>query len=209
MVNVVVMDLAYGVGAVTYADTMLLFVLFLLAPYAWPLAHILLGQTNNGLPEEPSPLRHRWYHSSVVKAAVVCVLAFPLVQINIERRRYFFGAGQPFYGLFDVISFVRNGQSITPLTSDSTTWKRVAGDGFNSVCVQFANADVRRFPLSDDELRHVWTIRDASPANSATLHYTLGQNGDVSLQGVIGSDAVEVLLRPIDVQQFFPLLRPR
>ena len=209
LVNVVVIDLCYGVGAVTYADTLLLYDIFLLARYLLPLSEILLGRRDAELPSEPLPPRGRWYHSPVVKAAALCVFIFPLVQINLQRRHSFFGAGQPVYGLFDVVKFVRNGQPITPLASDSTTWKRIASDRFNSVCVEFANAEVRRLPLTDDRVHHVWTIRDANTASAATLHYSFQQNGEVSLNGRIGSDSVDLLLKRVELQQFFPLLGRR
>jgi hypothetical protein len=207
LMNVVVMDLAYEVGAVTYADTLLLYVIFLLAPYLQPLSQLLLGQRETALPVEPSPVRRRWYHSPVAKAVAVCLFVFPLVQINIERRRSFFGAGQPVYGLFEVTRFVRNGRTIIPLASDAATWKRVASDRFNSICVQFANADVRRFQFKNDSIHRVWTISDANPANAAILHYSVQQNGDIALDGRIGSDPVSIVLQRVNVKQFFPLLR--
>ena len=64
--------------------------------------------------------------------------------------------------MFDVVTFARKEQIITPLASDGTIWKRVAGDGrYDSarLTVQFANGDVRQFRLIDDLADHAWTIR--------------------------------------------------
>jgi hypothetical protein len=206
LTNVVVMDLAYRIGAVYYATVMLLLDILILAPYLQPLFVILLVRGNGELPAEPSGA-HRWWHSSIAKTVLICILAFPLIEINIKRRGSFFGSGHLVYGLFEVADFVRNGN--TPLANDSETWKRVASDprdGTDGVLVQFANGDLRRIELTDDAEHRVWTIRD--PTRAGTLHYVVRQDGIVSLEGRIGSDAVAILLRPVDVNRFFPLLRP-
>lgn len=207
LVNVVVMDFAYGVGAVVYALTLLLLDILILAPYLKPLSEVLLVRATGALPLEPSWPRQRWWHSPIAKAALVCILALPLIAINIQRRRSFFGSGQSVYGLYDVTTFVRNGHAIDPLADDSATWKRVASDsrnGVNAIEVQFANGDVRRFELTDDPVHHVWTIPNKNPRQAGALSYSVRSGGVVSLDGRIGGDSVDILLHRVDVNRAFP-----
>ncbi|HLZ33672.1 MAG TPA: hypothetical protein VKP13_06625, partial [Nitrospira sp.] len=140
---------------------------------------------------------------------VLCVLILPLIKINIERRRGYFGAGEPVYGLFSVSTFVRNGQTVAPMPNDGETWKRVGSDprdGAGGLCVEFANGDVRRFALTEDKAQRLWTIRSENSSWAGSLHYEIQQNGDVSLDGRLGSDSVDMVLRRVDESKFFPLL---
>ncbi|MCC6395203.1 MAG: hypothetical protein IT167_31730 [Bryobacterales bacterium] len=207
LLNVVVIDLAYGVGAVTYALALLLLDIVILAPYLKPLFDILVGRAVSTLPSEPSGPQQRWWHSHVAKAVLICVLALPLIVTNIQRRLSFFGSGRTVYGLFEVTTFVRNGHAVTPAASDSVTWKRVASDprnGIDAISVQFANGDVRRFELTDDSVHHVWTIRDKDHGQAGTLSYGVRPDGVVSLDGRIGSDSVDILLHPVNIDKVFP-----
>jgi hypothetical protein len=211
LTNVVVMDLAYGIGAVTYATLLLLLNVLLLVPYLPALADILVLNKTNQLLTEPFPLRQRWYHSPVAKVVLLCVLALPLVSINLERRRSSFGVFHTVFGLFDVTAFVRNGQSVPTVASDGATWKRVARGldnafGYQNLSVQYADGDVRRFQLTEDVSGRLWTLRDGKSIQDATLHYDVRSDGDVSLDGHIGSDTVQIVLHPLDPNKFFPLL---
>jgi hypothetical protein len=67
---------------------------------------------------------------------------------------------------------------------------------------------VRRFELTDDSVHHVWTIRDKHPGQAGTLSYGIRPDGIVSLDGLIGSDSVGILLHPVNVNKVFPLLGP-
>jgi hypothetical protein len=208
LVNVIAMDFAFRVGALTYALSLLVIDIAVLTPYAKPLMEILVLRGSGRLPADPVGPR-RWWSSPAAKAVLILLLALPLIVTNVQRRRYFFGAGNPVYGLFDVASFVRNGQPVTPLASDGATWKRVASDphdGIDGILVQFANADLRRFDIINDRVRRVWSIRQTGALQSGRLEYRVRPDGLVSLSGRLGDDSVEVLLRPVDLQKALPLL---
>ena len=209
LVEVIAMDLAFNVGAVTYANTILLLDLVILAPYLRPLLQILVVKGKGELPVEPPPSRERWWNSPVVKIAVIAVLALPLIKINLERRRAYFGSGQSVYGLFEISSYAKNGRTVTPMSGDGETWKRVGSnprDGVDGISVQFADGDVRRFALTQDAVHSLWTIRGDDPSWIGSFHYVVQQDGDISLQGRLGSDSVDMLLRPVDITKYFALL---
>jgi hypothetical protein len=211
MTNVVVMDVGYRVGGGGQAIAILLLALDLivLIPYVRPLASFLFLGRPAALPPEPGFLSRPWRYSAVVSFVAFAVLFSVRAQDGLARRRAYFGAAHPLFGLFDVERFERNGTPVTPLASDGTTWKRVGnirpiffGDG---LAVQFANADVRQYRLMDDAANHVWTLRQGS-TDFATLRYAVASDGAVSLDGQIGQDAIKMYLRRVDPRQF-PLLR--
>lgn len=208
LANVIAMDFAFRVGALTYALSLLIIDLIILTPYVKPLIEIVVTQRSGTLPCEPSWPR-RWWRSPAAKAVLIFVLALPLIVINVQRRRSFYGAGNPIYGLFEVTSFVRNGHVVTPLASDSTTWKRMASDphdGVDAILVQFANSDLRRFDIINDPVRHVWSIRQTDARQSGSFGYRARPDGLVSLSGHLGDDSVEMLLRHVDLEKALPLV---
>lgn len=215
LTNVIAMDMGYHVGAIHFAIIFLLLDLILLAPYLPRLFVILLGQAESKLPLEPTPLQERWYHSAVTKGILVCVLASPLVHVyGIRWLRSHVHTGRSVHGLFDVTAFVRNGKSVAPLASDNATWKLVACDNRSgeaqgwALSVQLANGNLQDFHLTDDAVHHTWTIhqwgQNSTPV--ATLRYAVLQDRDVSLDGKLGNDSVHMLLHPVDMKKFFPLL---
>jgi hypothetical protein len=211
LTNVVAIDLGYQVGAVHYAVVLLLLDLILLAPYLPGLLKILFWQAGGEFPGEPAPLRQRWYHSPVAKGALFCLLAFPLMHRDGVVWRGYHGTGRPICGLCDVTTFIRDGHTVTSLASDSTTWKRVATwraatDGPFFISIQFADGDVCPWGLTDDAGRHVWTITQQNSSPIATLRYAVLQDRDVSLDGKFGNDSVHMILHPVDMKKFFPLL---
>jgi hypothetical protein len=213
LVNVIAMDIGYGIGPVHFAIVLLILDLLVLAPYLLPLSEVMLQRSGHGLPPEPVPLRQRWYHSPVAKFVLLCVFIIPRAHQGLMARRSYFKAGHPVYGLFDVTNFARNGKPITPLASDSTIWKRVASDGRYGkgafLTVEFANGHLRQFRVADDAFHHTWAIsqwgQNSTPM--ATLRYTVLHDRDVSLDGKLGNDLVHMRLHPVDMKKYFPLLR--
>jgi len=217
LTNVVVMDIGYGVGGGGFIAAVLLLALdgIVLAPYV-PLmvSFMFLGRTVT-LPREPGFSAHSWRYSAFGTCLVFALLVSVQVHDGLVKRRTYFGAGYPVYGLFDVETFERNGTPVTPLATDGVTWKRIgsvgrsgaggAGLSVLGLTVQFANADVRKYRLTDDTANHVWKLRDGS-TDMATLRYAIEADDAVTLNGRIGQDTVKMRLRRVDLQAF-PLLQ--
>jgi hypothetical protein len=208
--NIVAMDIAYDIrGAVIVAICLLLFNAFIFIPYLRPLVEFVWRRRPTMLPEEAPITLLRWRYPFAAKAALLVALVLIRVVDGLHQRQSYFKGSHTIYGLFDVEIFNRNGESVTPLATDDRTWKRVASDGrYGSgagLTVQFANGDVRQFPLVDDTARGVWTVRENRGNYSATLQYQVLSDGAVSLDGHIGKDRVQLRLRPVDISKF-PLL---
>jgi hypothetical protein len=207
--NIVVMDLGYRVpsGALLVAVKLLVLDAIVLAPYVPSLIAFFFQGRNTALPQEPGVTKRQWRYTPLVTSAVFALLVFVRVHEGLELRRAYFGTGHSVFGLFDVDSFTRKGAVVTPLADDASTWKRVANDGRydgTGLSVQFANADVRQYRLTDDAASQTWTVRQGS-TDVATLRYTTAPDGTVTLDGSIGDDPVTMRLRRVDPRKF-PLL---
>jgi hypothetical protein len=209
LANVFAMDLAYMVlGAAMVAGTLIVLAAIVLAPYVAPLFRVLFMGAAERMPDEPTIRFAGSRYAPAIKIVLLAVLVSVRVDDGLAQRRSYFGRGRAIYGMFDVDSFSRGGVVVTPLTSDATTWTRIASDGRydgSGLSVQFANAVVRQYRLEEDAAKKLWTLHDGS-ATVATLHYGVMTDGSVSLDGRIGAEDVRIHLQRVDIQTL-PLLR--
>lgn len=209
LTNVLALDIAYGViGPAMLAAILLGLDIIIIAPYLAPLGKVFVLSRAERLPDEPMFAVARWRYAPIVKVAILLVLIAVRVSGGIQQRRTYFGAGQGLYGVFDVESFVRRGALLTPLTTDSHTWKRIASDGrYGSpeLAVVFANGEIKQYKLSDDVDLRRWILSDMDK-RVGTLTYSTGTGDSVILRGELGPDPVELSLRRVDLQSF-PLMR--
>lgn len=211
LVNVFAMDIAYNVlGAAMVAGLLIALAVVVIAPYAGPLLNVLVLGRAARMPDEPMTFLSGWRYATLAKVLLLVLLVSARVSDGLAQRRSYFGRAHAVYGMFDVSRFVRGGVLVTPLADDGLTWKRVASDGrydSNSLAVQFANGDLRQYRLADDAAGQLWTLREGTKV-IATLKYAIAPDGTVSLDGSIGADPVQLILRPVDMQKL-PLLRRR
>jgi hypothetical protein len=59
---------------------------------------------------------------------------------------------------------------------------------------------MRQYVLVDDTSKSVWSLKRSS--ETTTLHYAIGSDGIVSLDGLTGRDTVRMRLRPVDWRKF-------
>jgi hypothetical protein len=209
LTNVLAMDIAYNVlGAAMVAGILIMLAIVIVAPYTAPLMRVLFLGRADYMPAEPITVLARWRYALPAKILLLVLLVSVRVSDGLAQRRSYFGRSHAVYGMFDVDRFSRNGAPVTPLANDSKTWKRVASDGRYdgaALSVQYASGDVRQYRFVDDPANRVWTLREGSTI-VATLRYSVAADGSVSLDGHIGADAVQLSLRPMDMQAL-PLLR--
>jgi hypothetical protein len=76
----------------------------------------------------------------------------------------------PYYGLYQVETFVRNGDILPPLRTDSTRWYRVAIENAYNLRVVMTNDSATRYAYIADTSLHQIVI---NPIGDSTTKYTL------------------------------------
>jgi hypothetical protein len=234
MLNVAVIDWAYHVdGPVIYATHMVVMALLLLIPDLRRLMDVLVGDR-----AVTAPLRPRLTTSAGVDRAfrVVGVL---VLTWTVAHMFYLYAYGfpianqfwnwkrPPFFGAYDVETFIRNGDSIPPLLSDVRRWRRMF---VNDRANPYADAD-GQIQLMPDTLRAfffqidstagtlmMWRRGDTKNKNQWTYSQPDAQHliltgTDFLLpdpQSPAGEtpDSLRVVLRQIDLEDL-PLFQPK
>jgi hypothetical protein len=129
MIQVFVLNVAYGVNVKQFSFHLILMALFLLAPDLPRLANLFLLNRPVGPSREPQLFETRGANRIALSAQILFGLWFAGLNIHeafgIWQRE---GGGRPeppLYGIWDVQKFSIDGQIRAPLLGDSERWRRV------------------------------------------------------------------------------------
>jgi hypothetical protein len=127
----------------------------------------------------------KWKRVSLLVAKVLIIISGPVLgMVEIFSYMKEEGGGTPgYYGLYQVETFVRNGDTLPPLRTDSTRWFRMAIENPYNLRVVMSNDSARRYTYTADTAAHLFTI---SPFEDSTtkikMQYSEPEAGKFVLQ---------------------------
>lgn len=201
MTNVVMMNFCYDVPVKQYSTHLLLLSLFLLLPDVRRLADFLLLNRATIPKALGRPFTNRWLNRAAVAIKVV-FLGFTLLYATtdaVEAANVFaIDAPRPaLYGLYEIESFTRNGESVPPVLGQDKRWRRMVINRMGRLAVQLMDDSLERFLIKDNanegklELTPRW-----EPDKKAVLNYRKQGDDRLALEGdFFGDDLRIVLLR--------------
>ena len=206
-INVVMINLAYDVPVKLFAMHLLFCSVFLLAWDAPRLTGLLVFNRPAGATGLYEPyFTNRWPRLVAKAAMVVLILVLPFMETSgryqVQQRQ---GPSVPFRaGVYDVTRYVRNGETIPALVSDSVRWKDVifdnAGQGSVNTTDPVFWQRYRRgyFRYRADTVTHTVSVWKTSPALDSiflfTMRYDLPDSTHIRLWTRVRNDSVRVEL---------------
>ncbi|HTQ27358.1 MAG TPA: hypothetical protein VMI35_04485, partial [Puia sp.] len=141
----------------------------------------------------------------LITKAVVLILAMYSTIYGILKSEKQYGDKRekpPYYGIYDVQTWVRNKDSIPPLDTDTSRWKKLILDFPGHAAVILMNDSVRRFifkldssfatatmyPYEDSVHKYFWTIH--------------GDSTHLYLRGVFMKDSLKIAFNKYDLNKF-------
>jgi hypothetical protein len=114
----------------------------------------------------------------------------------------------PVYGIWEVETFMRNGHEVPPLVTDATRWRRLIADFPGSIAVKTMDDKLRSYGAEYSKTGNTLTLFEgADRSKGYKLACTRSDPDHLALDGTIGSDALSLRLRRIDVSKFLLLSR--
>ncbi|MEP6689568.1 MAG: hypothetical protein ABJD07_00350 [Gemmatimonadaceae bacterium] len=230
MSNVVVMDFVYDINSVTIWATHLLFMAVLLVlPDVRRLIDVLIWNRPTASSDIGPVYAGRWSRPARIAAKAVAIF-FAAWQLRASWQRLHttgdLAPKPPLYGAYAVEQFVVNGDSMPPLVTDTTHWRRVIVNRAYEMApvtalVRLANDSLRQYDMRIDTVakrvtllarpsrraaRPTGSAANAPPATIGIFSYASSDSGRLALSGAWRGDSVRVRLRREDQQ--FALLRP-
>jgi hypothetical protein len=153
------------------------------------------------------PVRKRWLRISLVvfKALLLCYTFFMILYGDISAMsQYGDAAPKPaLYGIYDVRSFVKNGDTIPPLKTDSTRWDKVIVSYSGGANIRMVNDSTKYFNFQPDTVNKKIVVY----ANNDTLYkgnftYTMPEKDVLEMNGVWNKDTFYISLKQFDLNKF-------
>ncbi|RFZ95176.1 hypothetical protein D0C36_06515 [Mucilaginibacter conchicola] len=155
----------------------------------------------------PHKFKKRW--ANITAAVVKYALIFFVLAGNIENdvnAMSNYGTRMPkppLYGIYQVQSFVRNRDTIPPLTTDSTRWNKLILAYTGGARVKMMNDSIKRYDWKIDTIkRTIVMFNYADTANKAYYTYTLPKKGELLMKGKDKADSVYIRMTQFDLKKF-------
>jgi uncharacterized membrane protein YphA (DoxX/SURF4 family) len=213
MTNIFMLNMCYDVPVKQYSLHLLLMAVFLLVPDLGRLANVLVLHR----PTEPASLAPPWSARwARIGGLALCVLylgytLFTDIQGSLQMPNQF-GPGRmakaPIYGTFEVEQFVRNGQTVPPLPTDASRWRRLTSFYPTVLSVRLMDDTQQRFTSEYSPAKHSVALSpfDGKGAKGA-FTYASPDKDHLVLQGTLLKDALTVKLRRLDPSRFLLVSR--
>jgi uncharacterized membrane protein YphA (DoxX/SURF4 family) len=219
MANVVALDFSYGVALKILVSFYLLLAIFLLVPDFPRLVNVFVLNRPAPAAVLANPIPDDWLRRSrpiLHLALVVFALYFfagPGLQGPRERGNR---PKSPFYGLYQVEAFTRNG---TPVTQNDASWRRVIFEAKGDMTVLTMDDSMHYYGADANAANNTVTIsgeyreiRSRSPANAdsdsvrripnSVLTYSWPDADHLEFRGDLAGEAIVVEMRKVDISKF-------
>ncbi|MGW4534514.1 DoxX family protein [Nocardia sp. NPDC004340] len=207
MAQVWVLNMTFDIPVKLLSFHLMLLCLVLLVPEARRLTAVLTGRAA-GPADAPEPVSSARGRRILVIGQVTLLVWFLIAQVVQQTRAYHeWGPGRPkseLYGIWTVTEFTRDGQTVPPLVTDETRWRRLV----------FDNPEAASYQSMDDTLTTVGAKIDASahtlallapggegsdgPRPLATFTFDRPRSEHLVLTGELSGHPVTVTLQRVD-----------
>ncbi len=205
--NVVAMNFCFDIPVKLFSSNLLLMALLIAAPDARRLLDLFVR--NRPAPaREYRPFftdRRRRVAGTVVKVLTIGTVLVLNITSGLENARTYGDAAPkpPLYGLYDVQTFVRNADTLAPLTTDTTRWRKFVVGNSRFANVVMMNDSSRWFALKLDTVRRTLTLtgRDDTLRRYA-FNYLRPDARSLLLRGGFRGDSLTLHLRRLPDEHF-------
>lgn len=175
-VNIVAINFCFDVPVKLFSSMLLLMSLFLMAPDVQRLINIFLLNR----PTQPkvyySYLPKRWMRITaiIIKFLFIVFVVISHVENGIGgQKRYGDKRPKPpLYGIYNTELLVRNGDTIPPLTTDTTRWRQMIIQFEKRAQVKLMNDSIQPYNFQVDTLLKTATVfSNKDTLNKVVLHY--------------------------------------
>lgn len=210
MVNVLMINIGFDISVKLYSAFLLFLCLMVIKPYARRLYCLLLGNSNNyNFSSFRYPVfKKEWLHL-IVKCSVILFLLADSLAIYFSSRNFNDDkAARPYlHGAYQVETFISNGDTLLPLTTDHYRWRRMFIHRQGYLIVQSMDDSMKDYELYNDSLQHELLLKD--PEDTSSLHvfkYINMADTALQLNGRMYDNSMSIYLKKIDLQQL-PLMK--
>lgn len=203
--NVVMLNISYDVGVKLFSINLLLMVVFLVAIDSKRIISFFLLNKSVSAIEINPPFVKPWMRKAKVIVKLLLIISLLYFEINHYRdynKLYGKTTPPPLYGIYNIESFVKNKDTLAPLTTDTIRWRRMIVNG-SGVNIQLMNDSSRNYIFNPDTVTKTIEIFSRNDTiNKYFLTYTLPDTAHLVMWGKFKDDSVYVKMKKININSF-------
>lgn len=112
------------------------------------------------------------------------------------------------YGIFNTRAFVQNRDTLKPLTTDTSRWRRMLINGYGGVRITLMNDSTRSYSFKTDTVKKLITLGSYIDTNRKyVFKYTLSKDSVLQMDGKGPNGEVSANLKRYDEKKFLLLRR--
>ncbi|GAA4338831.1 hypothetical protein GCM10023149_49130 [Mucilaginibacter gynuensis] len=211
--NIMAINYAYDVPVKIVSTVLFVMCLFILSKDAGRLINLLvLNKPALAANMAPHTFKRRWKNITlcVIKYVLVIYIVVSNFYGDWEARSQYGETAKkpPFYGIYNVESFIRNKDTIAPLKTDSTCWHKLIVSYPGYAQVKMTNDSISGYGMTVDTLKHTIKMElYGSNGNVTYFNYTEKKPDLLLLQGNHNNSVLQIKLRKYDLNNFILLRR--
>ncbi len=206
MTNVFMMNMGYDIPVKLLSFNTILMSLFLLWKDLRRLVYFFIvnkqaAAANINLPY--SGKKWRYFFTTLKILFIVFIVWINLDLAITSQKEYGEKAPKaPLYGIYYTETIVKNNDTLKPLATDSTAWKRLIVQREGYAIIKMMNDSTRGYNFRVDTTAKaitMFSIQDT--ANKTKMNYVF-ENGYLSFNGRKGEDSVQIRMKRFDENNF-------
>jgi len=211
--NIMAINYCFDVPVKLLATTLVMMCVFILIRDAKRLINFFF-LNKDALPSNLSPHRFKTKWKNIVLTTIKYILVIYVVigdLISAEQTGKTYGDNgkkPPLYGLYQVDTFVKNKDTLPPLTTDTTRWSKFMTSFEGNARIKMMNDSMKNYSIKVDTVKHTITANTyADTVHKFQLKYALQKPDIMTLTGVWKKDSVNIRLHKLDPKTFLLLNR--
>ncbi|PHN04291.1 hypothetical protein [Flavilitoribacter nigricans] len=205
--TIVMMNFAYDIPVKLFSTHLLLMALFLLTPDIRRLYRFFISNEPVAPADLSSPITDKKWNTVriVLKALFISYAVLSQLYSGLQREKQWgdHKVKPPLYGIYEVETFIRNGDTIPPLLTEDRRWRRFIVPRYEGIGqVQYMDDQLTTYKFEADSTLQTATLRatESSPGGNIVLEHP--DSNLLQLRGVFQADTLEVHLRKKDLNDF-------
>jgi hypothetical protein len=208
LLNVLLLNICFNVGVKLWSFNLLVMAVFLVSLDARRIANVIVLQ-RPALPAVAHPLPslpyldrwlgERWRRrgKSALKIVLIGLGAFSAL---VPVKKYRKPPAPALFGIYDVESFKRNGESVPLVITDVDCWRGVVVNSYGQLTVRFMDDKAVRYRVKTDAERKTVALStwDEDASQKTVLTYSVIDPEHLTLEGRFAGAMIEAQLHKVD-----------
>jgi uncharacterized membrane protein YphA (DoxX/SURF4 family) len=209
MLNVFVLNMCFDVPVKIYSFFLFCLAILVALPGMGRLWSVFIGHgALDAAPVKPFFAQKKWQIASMVgKGVVLAAILFTQVYAYFTEMDAYQTKAK-FHGIWEVKEVQRNAQTVPPMLTDTSYWRKFMVNWEGYAGVRMANDSLQRLEYKMDTVLHTATFNIAKDTvNKYVMHYEMPQPDQLVFAGQWGADSLRVRMERFDENRFLLVRR--